>query len=87
MMLRGNRTHCAGLPLETTPRHPKASRCVSRSAFGWLTPQAQLQGQLRQDIKRLNRDIDGGHDLAKPGTCQLQRMLACLRIGIWKPLL
>ena len=25
MMMRGNRTHCAGLPLETTPRHLKDS--------------------------------------------------------------
>jgi hypothetical protein len=35
--------------------------------------QAQLQGWLRQDTKRLIRDADGRHDRLHIGTWQLQR--------------
>ena len=37
---------------------------------------AKLQGQLRENTKRLSRDLDGRHDRWNAGTCQLQRSLA-----------
>ena len=36
---------------------------------------AGLQGQLREDTKRLSRDLDGRHDQLDAGTCELQRSL------------
>ena len=38
-----------------------------------LTPRAQLQGQLRQDTKRLNHVLHGRHERMDVGTCQLRR--------------
>jgi hypothetical protein len=46
------------------------------------TPQAQLQGQLRQDTKRLNRDLCGRHERQCVGTCQLQRSLCSSHVGL-----
>jgi hypothetical protein len=49
-------------------------RCVEQS-----NALAKLQGQLREDTERLNRDLDGRYDRLNAGTCQLQRSLYGLR--------